>query len=297
MEAILRLASRQFGLFTRRQWLAAGLTARQLQYKLSTGKIRAVHPGVYVVRGSAPSFQQDVMAACLAVDGVASSRCAATLWKFRKFERPVVEVLVTKAHTPRLSGVVVRRTGLLAPSERTHLGAIPITSRARTLLDVASVAPERVEGAVDGALHRKQVRLSALRLTLERAGARHPGRPLFERLVIERVNGRRPTESELEDDLLAVLRRYGLPEPVPQHEVNGRRIDLAYPDLVLGIEADSVEAHSAKEDVQRNATKANDLLEWRILHFTWEDVHTRPAEVAERVRHAIARRRTAPAAA
>jgi len=28
------------------------------------------------------------------------------------------------------------------------------------------------------------------------------------------------------------------------------------------------EAHSAKDGVQPNATKANDLLEWWILHFT-----------------------------
>jgi very-short-patch-repair endonuclease len=137
--------------------------------------------------------------------------------------------------------------------------------------------------------------LPDLERTLRRAGDRHPGRPLFARLVAERVAGRRPTESELEDDLLAVLRRYGLPEPVPQYPVGERRIDFAYPDLVLGLEADSVSAHAAKEDVQRNCDKANDLLGWSILHFTWDDVHLRPAYVAERVAGALSllRRRAA----
>jgi len=105
------------------------------------------------------------------------------------------------------------------------------------------------------------------------------------------VAGRRPTESELEDDLLAVIRRYGLPEPVPQYPYKGRRIDFAYPELVLGIEANSVEAHAAKEDVQRNAEKANDLLEWWILYFTYDDVHGAPAKVARRIDDTIARRR------
>jgi very-short-patch-repair endonuclease len=114
--------------------------------------------------------------------------------------------------------------------------------------------------------------------------------------VAARLDGRRPTESELEDDLIAVLRCHGLPEPVPQHEVNGRRIDAAYPDLELGIEADGVAAHAAKEDVQRNATKANDLLGWWILHFTWDDIHRRPAYVAAIVAGAL-RRRFGPALA
>jgi hypothetical protein len=72
----------------------------------------------------------------------------------------------------------------------------------------------------------------------------------------------------LEDDLLALIRRYGLPEPVPQYQHNGRRIDFAYPELEIGIEADSVLAHAAKQDVQRNAEKANDLLEWWMVYFT-----------------------------
>ena len=115
-------------------------------------------------------------------------------------------------------------------------------------------------------------------------------------LVAARLAGRRPTESELEDDLLAVLRRYGLPEPVPQYPYGGRRIDFAYPELVLGIEANSVAAHAAKEDVQRNAEKANDLVEWWILYFTRDDVDGTPAAVARRVEDAIERRRAAPPA-
>jgi very-short-patch-repair endonuclease len=105
--------------------------------------------------------------------------------------------------------------------------------------------------------------------------------------------GRRPTESELEDDLLAVIRHFDLPEPVPQYPHRGRRIDFAYPDLVVGIEANSVQAHAAKEDVQRNAQKANDLLEWWMLYFTYDDVHGNPAAVARRIDDALRRRRLA----
>lgn len=288
----MRLAARQYSAFSRTQWLDAGLTERQLHRAIANRAVFVLHPGVYALRGSKPSFHRDVMAACLATGGVASHRCAAYLWKFRKFERPVVEVLVAKGHAPTLDGVTVRRTARLDPTEKTHIGAIPITSRSRTLLDLVSVTPDLVEGALDGALHRHRISLKSLEEVLERAGRHHPAHRVLAPLVEARLAGRRPTESELEDDLLAVLRRYGLPEPVPQYPYKGRRIDFAYPELEFGIEANSVAAHAAKEDVQRNAEKANDLVEWWVLYFTEDDVRNRAAELARRVEDTIKRRQS-----
>jgi putative AbiEi antitoxin of type IV toxin-antitoxin system len=289
----MRLAARQHSLLTRRQWLAGGLSERQLHRSIASGAVLVPFRGVYALRGSKPSFERDVLAACLATGGVASHRCAAYLWKLRKFERPAVEVLVSRGHAPVLPGVVVRRTGRLDVAELTHVGAIPITSRARTLMDLVSVTPSLVEGALDGVLHKAPRELRSIVGVLEQAGMNHPGRGLLAPLVAARVAGRRPTESELEDDLLAVIRRYGLPEPVPQYPYRGRRIDFAYPELLVGIEANSVQAHAAKEDVQRNAEKANDLVEWWILYFTYDDVHSGPADVARRVEETIALRRAA----
>ena len=128
---------------------------------------------------------------------------------------------------------------------------------------------------------------------LDQVGRNHPSYGVLAPLVAARVAGRRPTESELEDDLLAVIRRFGLPEPEPQHPYRGRRIDFAHPELLVGIEANGVQAHAAREDVQRNAEKANDLVEWWMLYFTYDDVHGAPGEVARRVEETIALRRAA----
>jgi hypothetical protein len=296
IDPLMQLAAHQHSVLSRRQWLDGGLTERQLHRALANRAAFVLHPGVYALRGSKPSFERDVLAACLATGGIASHRCAAFLWRFRKFERPLVEILVAKGHAPTLPGVTVRRTTRLDPDDLTHLGAIPITSRVRALLDLVSVAPDLVEGALDGTLHQRQISLRILQRLLDRIGPHHPAHPVLAPLIAARLAGRRPTESELEDDLLAVLRQYGLPEPVPQYPYCGRRIDFAYPELLFGIEANSVAAHAAKEDVQRNAEKANDLLEWWILYFTHDDVHGRQAEVARRVEDAIQRRRLAPPA-
>ncbi|MEW6476842.1 MAG: hypothetical protein AB1679_31685 [Actinomycetota bacterium] len=206
-----------------------------------------------------------------------------------------MEVLVAAGHTPKLAGVQVRRTARLHPQDRTRVGILPVTSRVRTLLDLVSVTPHLVEGALDGMLHRRQLSLRTLERLLERAGRNHPAHAVLGPLLAARLAGRKPTESELEDDLLAVIRQYGLPEPVPQYPYRGRRIDFAYPELLFGIEANSVQAHAAKEDVQRNAEKANDLVEWWILYFTYDDVHGAPGDVARRIEETIARRRLMPA--
>ncbi|HEV3364499.1 MAG TPA: hypothetical protein VG795_10250 [Acidimicrobiia bacterium] len=90
---------------------------------------------------------------------------------------------------------------------------------------------------MNGALHRRQVSARQLKGVLGRVGPQHPGSVRFREILTPFAAGQRPTESELEDDFLElVIRRHKLPEPVRQHPVGRRRIDFAYPELVLGVE-------------------------------------------------------------
>lgn len=260
-------------------------------YKKAKGLVCEIHPGVFSLAGAPASYEQQVLAACLSVGGVASHQCAAALWGFRKFKTANVEVLVRKDHTPSRKSIKVRRTRHLDEADLDTLNGIPITVRARTLLDVCDVSPRLVEGAVNGALHRRQVSVRQLLAALDRVGPQHPGSQRYKELVMPFAEGQRPTESELEDDFLdLVVRPYSLPTPVRQYPVGRRRIDFAYPELVLGIEIESVRAHAAREDVHRNASKANELLEWWILRFAFDDVHRWPEETAGLLDRTIARR-------
>jgi len=100
-----------------------------------------------------------------------------------------------------------------------------------------------------------------------------------------------PTESVLEDALVRVLRAGGLPEPVRQHRLGRVRVDLAYPQVRLALEADGSVWHSGRTDVQRNSSKGNLLvgLGWRVLHFIWFDVTRRPAYVVATVAPLLSR--------
>jgi len=294
MEALVGIAAEQHALFTSEQWRTAGLSRRQLRYRLASGVVREIHPGVYALGGAPETFEQKVLAACLSVDGVASHRCAAHLWGFRKFETECVEVLVRKDHTPSREGVTARRTGRLDEADIDTCRGIPVTGRARTLLDLCDVAPTLAEGALNGVLHRRRLGVRQLQAVLGRVGPQHPGSVLYRELVMPFSQGQRPTESELEDDFLdLVIRRFGLPMPVRQYPVGKGRIDFAYPELMLGVEMQSVRAHAAREDVDRNASKANQLLDWWILQFVWDDVHRWPEDTAELLDRTIARRRQA----
>ena len=294
MDAILMVAAAQYGLFTARQWKDAELSLRSLRRKAASGVVREIHPSVFAIAGVPTSVEQQVLAACLSVGGVASHRCAAYLWGFRRFEAAKLEVLVNKGRTPSLSDVKLRRTGRLEAADIDSIKSIPVTSRARTLLDLCDAAPALVEGALNGALHRRQVTVRQLLAVLDRVGPQHPGRVRYRELVAPFAAGQRPTESELEDAFLElVIRRYNLPLPVRQHPVGRRTLDFAYPEIILGIEIESVRGHAAREDVHRNAAKSNELLEWWILRFAYDDIHLWPDETAELVDQTIAKRRRA----
>jgi very-short-patch-repair endonuclease len=179
--------------------------------------------------------------------------------------------------------------------------AIPLTSPERTLLDLGAVAPRRVEAAMEDALLRGLVTLGSLRRLLERVGEHgRDGSGVLRSLVAERHPGAAPTESRLEDAILRILRAHGLPEPVRQHPVAlpaGReaRIDLAYPDVKVGIEADGRIWHSGREDFARDRARANQLagLGWTLLRYGWHDVRGGDGLAAEvaNVRRAIGGRR------
>lgn len=248
-----------------------------------------VHRDVYRLAGGRSSPEQAVLAACLSVgpSAAASHRSAGVLWGLRGVEEKTAEITVADDRHRRMAGVVVHRTDTLDALDVSQRRRIPVTTPARTLLDLGAVAPvEAVESALEDALMRRLVTFALLAGTLERLGRRgRRGAAVLRALVEERDPATAPTESVLEDALLRVLRRAGLPEPLRQYQVGGLRLDFAYPHLRLGLEADSRIWHGGRTDVQRNSDKANVLVAhgWRVLRFTWSDVRTRPAYVVDAV--------------
>jgi len=286
-----KVASGQYGLITRDQARATKVTVRAIRHSLETGRWVPQHMGVYAVAGSPRSWNQTVLAACLAggTGAVASHRCAAQLWGLDDRNGDVVEISVARSSFHRLDGVIVHRSTDLHRSPVTMRAGIPVTNPMRTLVDLGSVvAPAVVERALDGALARRLVTLAGVRRELDalaRKGRRGGG--VLRALLGERAGVDLLAPSVLESRMLRLCRDHGVPVPAFQFEVRdgGRfagRVDFAFPKLRLAIEVDGYEHHSTLAAFQQDRARQNDLVAagWTVLRFTWDDVTRRPDRVA-----------------
>jgi very-short-patch-repair endonuclease len=74
------------------------------------------------------------------------------------------------------------------------------------------------------------------------------------------------------------------------------RVDFAFPDEKVVVEADGYATHSGRLDWQHDLARRNALTRdgWAVLHVTWEDLDVRPGGVVADVRAALRqpRRRT-----
>ena len=116
------------------------------------------------------------------------------------------------------------------------------------------------------------------------------------RLVQDRMdNGY--TESQFERALLRMVRRFKLEVPAKQHPVeiagHGFRIDFAYPDALVGVEAWSYSKHSERNDWEYDYARHGHLTEagWLMLYVTYRRLCSNPASVAEQIRRVLASRR------
>ncbi len=279
--AIAGLAGRQYGVVSRAQLIANGLSERQVDRRLAAGWLLRLHPGVYAVGHRAPRREARWLAAVLACGpgAVLSHRSAGALWEIIDRERPQPEVTVrARRRTP---GVIVHR-GRLAPADLAVHHQIPVTSPARTLADLAhQLTDEDLVRALREAQFRRVLHPSSMPEVLQRKRSR-----ALRRLVEKDAA---PTQSTLEDRLLTICDRHRIPRPLTQQPLAGRRVDFLWPTQRLVVETDGWQAHSTPSAFQADRATANalQLAGHTILRFTYADVTQRPASVATQIRDAL----------
>ncbi len=161
---------------------------------------------------------------------------------------------------------------------------VPVTTVARTIADLAGVLRRR---DLEKTIERADALWSLdIERTLAAARAR-PGSTLLKSIAAGWAPA--PTRSELEDRLIALVRRAGLSEPKINVRVQGFEVDLSWPDRRLVVEADGHAFHSARGAVARDRQRDAILARhgYRVLRFTWAQVTRRPGEVVEAIRAAL----------
>jgi very-short-patch-repair endonuclease len=295
--AVDELARAQHGLITTEQAVQALGLSRKNRW-VRERRLISIQPSVFRMSGAPETWHQCVLAACLAVDGIASHRTAAELWGLIQPAGYIELSIPGDARRRVRPPVILHRIKDLRPGLAVERAGLRITDPVRTVIDLGLVMPWwSVHRAIAKGVSTKALTVSdvrALRDALGRPGRNGTGivRAILDGKLL--VLGKE--ESELERRFTAVAARRGLPPLTLQHQVweGGRfvaRVDAAYPDLKLAIEVDGFEHHSTPEAFQHDRSRQNHLvaLGWTVLRFTWDDVVHRPAHVAQVIDRAISR--------
>lgn len=141
-ERLTRYTSQHHGVISLDVARNLGVSKDFLQTLERAGRLERRAPEVYAIAGSQRTWRQRVMVAAASSSAWASHRTAAALLHLDGFPRPGrIEVLSPFGRGRRREDWQVHQTRRLKGVDLTTAHQIPCTSVARTVLDLAAVAP------------------------------------------------------------------------------------------------------------------------------------------------------------
>jgi hypothetical protein len=224
---------------------------------------------------------------------VISHESAAEIHGFTRIPIGLAVVSVHSRTTHDFPGVRAVRCHDLDESHITSVGALPVTTVERTVVDLAAGrSPGHIGAIVDDLVSRNLLDFPTM---VEIAGSvARKGKPgtVTMREVIELRGGEQRPQSELEKRARKLLKESGLPVPVPEFAIPwapNRRFDDAYPQQKLAIEWDSRRYHGQLDAFEADRLRDREaaIHGWRIVRFTWHDVVERPHLVVETIRQLL----------
>jgi very-short-patch-repair endonuclease len=188
-------------------------------------------------------------------DGLVSGNAAACVWgqldSTRQLrDRDPIRVLLVGRNGMEPEGISLHRARTVARQDVRWRHGIPLTSPARTLLDLAATVDDlELESALLASLRKNLVRRSSLIDVVDR-NPRAKGIGVIRQLLAS-VTSLHDTRSIYERKLLALLRAADLPLPLTNAMVAGKVVDGVWPDLKLIYEFDGWEYHRDKFESDR----------------------------------------------
>ncbi|MGV1048156.1 MAG: type IV toxin-antitoxin system AbiEi family antitoxin domain-containing protein [Solirubrobacterales bacterium] len=290
--AIAALAERQHGIVARRQLTDLGLGKGSIEFRVRSGRLHPVHRGVFAVGHRLLDRHGRWLAAALACGSgaVLGRRSAGQLWRIVPLA--AIEPEVIRPSPCRRPGIhVVRAT--VQGDEWIVEDGIPVTTVPRTMLDLAALLDRR---ELERAWNEMEVRELRDRLSVPDLLARHPGRrgaaKLWALLTGDDPSG--ITRNDLEEGLVALLDRYGLPRGRMNADlaIRGRffEIDCLWERQRLAVELDGGSAHRTRKAFQADRLRDRILVAegWRTMRVTWRQLRDEPEAIAADLRRALA---------
>lgn len=283
---VAELAGRQHNRVARAQLLALGLSPRAIEHRVAEGRLVILDEAVLAV---APVIDDDrgrwMGATLTAPLTVLSHVSAAAAWSFWSLRRDFETVTRPGNGGPRHCGsVLVHRSDTLEPFVTTRF-AIPITTPARTLLDLA---PQISEKALRRCV-REAVRLGRTSIgEMVRTAAAHPGRRGTRRLLLVASDYAglplAKARSGAEVRALERLRDAHRPMARLNHRIAGEEADLSWPKHRLIVEIDGGPFHQdAGEDARKEAIWR--AAGWTVRRVSSDDIYDRPHRLLDVTPH------------
>ena len=289
---IAALAARQHGVVTRRQLVEAGLGRGAIAHRVRTGWLHRMYRGVFAVGHPPLTREARWMGAVLACgDGAGLSHaCATALWEVRPYNGVWIDITVpSRVGRARRERIRLHRSSIFNADDVTTHRGIPVTTIARTLLDVAATfnAP-----ALARTIEQTEIRRLFDLAAVDAAIKRHPHHrgvaPLRRALALYRDD--EFSRSELEKAFLALCDAHRIPRPLVNHIVEGKEVDFFWPDQRLIVETDGRATHFTLAAYEGDRARDAYLLtlNYRVLRCTELQVRFDGATVAERLAAVLA---------
>lgn len=259
---------------SRRQLFDLGHTRTGIQRRLDKRRLHRVHRAVYAVGHTRLTAKGRWMAAVLACGpgAVLSHRDAAALHDLRQIGSGVVHVTAPSRHT--IPGIRCHYDRRLRAEDATIVDAIPVTSVARTYLDLAElVTPGRLIDLLEAGQRQNKLDVAAIDAAVARNPGRHGSKPL-QAAIAELADDPPLLQSHLERAFRALIRDHGLPQPQYNVYVEGELVDAVWPDHRLVVEVDGWNYHRTKRSFTNDRRRDRTLLRahWRAARFTGDEV-------------------------
>jgi predicted transcriptional regulator of viral defense system len=285
---------------------SAGISAKQIRTKVSRGELIRLDHGIYAPAGlvkSVAATDRGVLALRAAAalvrlgpQAVASHDTAARLQGLALLGRPPKGIAITRVpgsgSRGSWPGVRVHNAALPAG----HVGqcvGVPVTTAARTVLDLARCSPLRAGVVVaDSALRNKRTTKRELQAAIESC-RRWPG---LQRAAEVVAFANPLAESPLESISRVAFADCGLPPPQLQALLGAdglviARVDFYWEQFRTIAEADGELKYDSKFAATHQLRRDADLRDagYEIVHFGWHDIWETPAQVAASIRAAFRR--------
>jgi uncharacterized protein DUF559 len=286
-QVIARLAARQHGVIARRQLFALGLRRGAIDRRLATGRLHFLHPAVYAVGQPHIAGRGRLLAAVLACgdEALLSHRSAAALWGLLPYAGSRVHVTAARRGRRSLRGICVHSIRRPHAENRAARSGIPLTSVARTLLDLAqNVRQDQLERAFEQAERLRLLDLAAVARLCERSNG-HRGLTRLRPLLAQAGRPVAETRSELERRFLRLCDDAGLPPAAVNVVVAGHEVDALWRAARLVVEIDGFEYHGTRAAFERDRARDADLqlAGFRVLRVTAQRLSREPQAIASAI--------------